>query len=58
MSLYFVVSGFNVLLDIDAKLLRIGLSANDLDGRLAFILIYCSLMVGVGVAISLLFLPQ
>ena len=55
MSLYFVVSGFNVLLDIDAKLLRIGLSANDLDGRLAFILIYCSLMVGVGVAISLLF---
>ncbi len=55
MSLYFVVSGFNVLLDIDAKLLRIGLSANDLDGKVAFILIYCSLMVGVGVAISLLF---
>lgn len=55
MSLYFLVSGFNALLDIDAKLLRIGLTANDLDGKVAFILIYCSLMVGIGVAISLLF---
>jgi len=55
MSLYFMVSGFNALLDIDAKLLRIGLSANDLDGKVAFILIYCSLMVGIGVAISLIY---
>ncbi len=44
MSLYFVVSGLNALLDIDAKLTRIGLSANDLDGKVAFILIYCSLI--------------
>ncbi|MEH6347377.1 MAG: hypothetical protein V7785_19935 [Bermanella sp.] len=55
MSLYFMVSGFNALLDIDAKLLRIGLSANDLDGKVAFILIYCSLMVGIGAAISLIY---
>lgn len=55
MSLYFMVSGFNALMDIDAKLLRIGLSANDLDGKVAFILIYCSLMVGIGVAISLIY---
>lgn len=55
MSLYFVVSGINALMDIDAKLLRIGLTANDLDGKVAFILIYCSLMVGIGVAISLIY---
>ena len=55
MSVYFIVSGFNALLDIDAKLLRIGLSANDLDGKVAFILIYCSLMVGIGVAIALIY---
>ena len=55
MSAYFIVSGFNALLDIDAKLLRIGLSANDLDGKVAFILIYCSLMVGIGVAIALIY---
>jgi len=55
MSLYFIVSGFNALIDIDSKLARVGLSALDLDGKVAFILIYCSLMVGVGVAISLIF---
>jgi len=55
MSLYFTVSGFNALLDVDAKLERVGLSAIDSDGRIAFILIYCSLMVGIGVAISLLY---
>ena len=55
MSIYFMVSGFNALMDIDSKLARIGLSANDLDGKIAFILIYCSLMVGIGVAISLMF---
>lgn len=54
MSLYFMVSGFNALMDIDSKLLRIGLTANDLDGKVAFILIYCSLMVGIGVAIGLI----
>ena len=55
MSLYFMVSGFNALLDIDSKLARIGLSAIDLDGKVAFILIYCSLMIGIGVAIFLIF---
>ena len=55
MSIYFIVSGFNALMDIDSKLVRIGLSAIDLDGKVAFILIYCSLMVGIGVAISLIF---
>ncbi len=54
MSVYFVVSGFNALLDIDAKLARIGLAANDLDGKVAFILIYCSLMIGIGIAIALI----
>jgi hypothetical protein len=49
-----MVSGFNALMDIDSKLLRIGLTANDLDGKVAFILIYCSLMVGIGVAIGLI----
>jgi len=54
MALYFVTSGFNALMDIDEKLMRIGLSAIDLDGKVAFILIYCSLMVGIGVAIGLI----
>jgi hypothetical protein len=55
MSVYFMVSGFSALMDIDSKLNRIGLSAIDLDGKVAFILIYCSLMIGIGVAISLIF---
>ena len=55
MSLYFIISGLNALLDIDAKLQRIGLSAVDLDGKIAFILIYCSLMIGIGVAILLIY---
>jgi hypothetical protein len=55
MSGYFVVSGFNALLDIDSKLARIGLSATDLDGKIAFILIYCSLMIGIGVSIALIY---
>ena len=55
MSIYFIVSGVNALLDVDAKLARIGLSAIDFDGKIAFILIYCSLMIGIGVAIALLF---
>ena len=55
MSLYFIISGFNALLDIDAKLARIGLTAIDLDGKIAFILIYCSLMIGIGLTIALLF---
>ena len=50
MSLYFLVSGISVLFDVPAKLARIGLSAVDADGQIAFILIYCSLMVGIGVA--------
>jgi hypothetical protein len=55
MSVYFVVSGFNALLDIDSKLARIGLSALDSDGKIAFILIYCSLMIGIGISIALLY---
>ncbi len=55
MSLYFITSGFNALLDIDTKLARIGLSAVDIDGKVAFILIYCSFMIGIGAAIALLF---
>jgi len=55
MSAYFLISGFNALLDIDSKLERIGLSAVDLDGKIAFILIYCSLMVGIGISIALLY---
>jgi len=55
MSVYFITSGFNALLDIDTKLARIGLSAVDIDGKVAFILIYCSLMIGIGAAIALLF---
>lgn len=55
MSVYFVVSGFNALLDIDSKLARIGLIALDSDGKIAFILIYCSLMIGIGISIALLY---
>ena len=55
MSVYFVVSGFIALLDIDSKLGRIGLSALDSDGKIAFILIYCSLMFGIGISIALLY---
>ena len=54
MAMYFMVSGFGALMDIDSKLTRIGLSATDQDGKIAFILIYCSLMIGIGVAISLI----
>ncbi|KJY76830.1 hypothetical protein [Vibrio nigripulchritudo] len=55
MSIYFIFSGFNALWDIDSKLERIGLSAVDSDGEIAFILIYCSLMIGIGVSIALLY---
>jgi len=55
MSAYFIISGFNALFDIDSKLARIGLSAIDSDGKVAFILIYCSLMIGIGISIALLY---
>lgn len=55
MSVYFIFSGFNALLDIDAKLARIDLKALSSDGEIAFILIYCSLMIGIGVSIFLLY---
>lgn len=55
MCVYFIVSGLIALMDIDLKLARIGLSAIDLDGKVAFILIYCSLMIGIGLAILLIF---
>lgn len=54
MAMYFMISGFAALMDIDSKLLRVGLSATDQDGEVAFILIYCGLMVGIGVAIFLI----
>jgi hypothetical protein len=54
MSFYFLVSGLTALMDIDSKLLRIGLHATDQDGKVAFILIYCSLMIGLGVSIVLI----
>lgn len=54
MSVYFMTSGLNALFDIDAKLTRIGLSADDLDGKVAFILIYCSLMIGISIAIAVI----
>ena len=55
MSIYFIISGFNALLDIDSKLARIGLSAINFDGKISFILIYCSLMIGIGIVIALLY---
>ena len=33
MSVYFIISGMNALLDIDTKLARIGLNAVDQDGK-------------------------
>lgn len=54
LSTYFVVSGITPLFDIDAKLARIGLVASSADGKVAFILIYSSLMVGIGVAMATL----
>lgn len=54
MTIYFLVSGLSVLFDVPAKLARIGLSALSSDGEIAFILIYCSLMVGIGAACALL----
>ena len=54
LSIYFVVSGLNAMLNIDAKLDRIGLAATNPDGKIAFILIYCSLMVGIGIAMAVM----
>ncbi|MBV1919914.1 MAG: hypothetical protein KUG73_04475 [Pseudomonadales bacterium] len=55
LSAYFVISGSLAVLDIDAKLARIGLSAINDDGKVAFILIYTSLMVGIGAAMGLMY---
>ena len=49
-AIYFLISGLSVLLDVSGKLERIDLSALNSDGEIAFILIYTSLMVGIGVA--------
>lgn len=46
------VAGLNALFVVDAKLTRIGLSDNDIDGKVAFIFIYCSLMIGISIAIA------
>lgn len=55
LSLYFLASGLLALSDVDAKLARIGLAAIDNDGKTAFILIYCSLMVGIAAVMLLLY---
>jgi len=55
MACYFITSAFNALLYLDEKLARIGLSAIDDNGKIAFILIYCSLMTSIGLSIALLF---
>ena len=52
LSIYFIASGAMALFDVDAKLARIGLSALHSDGKTAFILIYCSLMIGIGVSMG------
>lgn len=54
MTGYFMVSGLSVLFDVPGKLARIGLSAVNSDGEIAFILIYCGLMVGIGAAMALM----
>lgn len=58
LGLYFVMSGLSPLFGIDAKLARIGLRADSDDGRVAFILIYCSLMAGIGVAMGAVYLAS
>ncbi|WBX71082.1 hypothetical protein [Tenacibaculum retecalamus] len=50
MAVYFLVSGLSVLFDVPGKLKRIDLQALNVDGEIAFILIYTSLMVGIGIA--------
>lgn len=52
---YFIGSGVIAAIGLDAKLSRIGLQAINADGKIAFLLIYSSLMVGIGVAMALLF---
>ncbi len=42
-------------MNVEGKLERIGLSAAGTDGMIAFLLIYCSLMVGIGVAMAVLY---
>lgn len=55
LCLYFIGSGVIAAIGLDAKLVRIGLQAIDTDGKIAFLLIYSSLMVGIGVAMALMF---
>jgi len=50
MTVYFLVSGLSMLFDVPTKLVRINLKAVNADGEIAFILIYCGLMVGIGAA--------
>ena len=54
LSAYFILAGLGALLDVDSKLSRVGLQAQTDDGKIAFVLIYCSLMVGVGTAMLVL----
>lgn len=54
MAAYFLVSGGSALLDVPAKLERVGLRAIDDEGQAAFIVIYGGLMIGIGVACLLI----
>ena len=52
---YFIGSGIIAAIGLDAKLSRIGLQAINADGKIAFLLIYSGLMIGIGVAMALIF---
>lgn len=54
LGIYFLASAFDALLNVDAKLERIGLSAVSEDGKIAFILIYSGLMSGIAAAMATL----
>ena len=47
---YFIVSGVSALMNVPAKLERIGLRALNEDGQAAFIIIYAGLMIGIGIS--------
>jgi hypothetical protein len=56
LSIYFLIAGLGALANVDAKLSRLGLNATDGDARVAFILIYCSLMIGIGLSMLAVYL--
>jgi len=58
LAAYFTLAGLWSVLDVDSKLAGIGLRAETDDGRIAFILIYCSLMVGIGIAMGVVYVAS